>query len=93
MDLSILKQIIDALIQKMESGFIFMANVNGDNVNYFARSTNNMKDKVNCGQIVKDVSMKSNGNGGGSPIFAQGGGKNVDVDAIINEVKDIIAHV
>ena len=92
MDLSILKQIIDALIQKMESGFIFMANVNGDNVNYFARSTNNMKDKVNCGQIVKDVSMKSNGNGGGSPTFAQGGGKNVDVDTIINEVKDIIAH-
>lgn len=92
MDLSILKQIIDALVQKMEQGFIFMANVNGDSVNYFARSTNNMKDKVNCGQVVKDAAMKSNGNGGGSPFFAQGGGKNADVDAIIEEVKDIIAH-
>ena len=38
--------------------------------------------------------QKSNGNGGGSPIFAQGGGTDItNVDNIINMVKDIFKNI
>lgn len=91
-DLSILKQVIDVLSQNMDNGFVFIANVHGGSVNYFAKASASLKDKVNCGQIVKDMSVKSNGNGGGSSLFAQGGGKIDDVTSIIAEVKEYIRH-
>ena len=40
------------------------------------------------GYIVKNASILSDGNGGGSPTFAQGGGKNQEaIDEIIEFVK------
>ena len=44
-----------------------------------------------AGLIVKDASISSNGNGGGSPKFAQGGGKNLDaIDDIIKHIEKVI---
>ena len=59
------------------NSFILLANVNDDNsVNYIAKSTT---DKVHAGNIVKDLSVRSLGNGGGSNSFAQGGGKDATI--------------
>lgn len=83
-DSSLLKSIADTLVNEMEEGFVFFANVKEDNtVNYVAKSSS----KVNAGMIVKSVSMKSDGNGGGSPTFAQGGGKNA------SNINEIIEYV
>ena len=71
-DISFLKAIADSLINEMKPGLIFFANVKEDSsVNFIARSNC----FANAGLLVKDASVSSLGNGGGSKTFAQGGGK------------------
>ncbi len=79
-DINLLKTIADNLINEMQEGVVFFANVKEDNsVNFICRSNT----FVNAGLVVKDASISSNGNGGGSPTFAQGGGKTT---AMLNEI-------
>lgn len=83
-DMDLLKSICDAMIDEMGEGFIFFANVKDDHsVNFLARS----KCHVNSGLIVKDASVSSMGNGGGSPTFAQGGGKTTE------KLPEIFKHI
>ncbi len=83
-DINILKTIADALINNNSANFIFFANIKDDeSVNFIARSNCH----ANSGLIVKDASVSSNGNGGGSPTFAQGGGKTTSM------LKDIYLHI
>ncbi len=89
MDNSVLKSICDSLIEQMGHGFIFFANVVGENVQFISRSSCS----VNAGFIVKQASIESLGNGGGSAHFAQGGGKTVDkLDAIFTYVRKEIEN-
>lgn len=84
-DMSILKNIIDALLNKIGTGFIFFANVKGDSVNFLARSNIDLS----AGEMVKMASTKSLGNGGGSNTFAQGGGKTSEfIDEIFTEIRN-----
>ena len=91
-EVAILKQIVSHLSNTLENSFILLANVNEDNsVNYVAKSTS---DKVNCGEIVKDLSVRSSGNGGGSKSFAQGGGSDATiVNNILVNVKDTLRKI
>ena len=86
-DTDVLKSIIDTLLNKMGNGFIFFANVKEDRVQFLARSNINLS----AGDIIKLAASKSNGNGGGSPTFAQGGGKDIThLDEILNEIRNQI---
>ncbi len=86
-DVNILKNIIDTLLNKLEKGFIFIANTKNDTVNFISRSNTN----INAGECVKEASIKSLGNGGGSPTFAQGGGKTLEyIDEILEDIKNKI---
>ncbi len=92
-DLNILKQIIDALLNRLDKGFIFIANINNGSANFFAKAHPNLKDKVHCGNLVKEAAQKSNGSGGGSNMFAQGGGKTSEfVDEILENIKKQIRN-
>ncbi len=83
-DINILKSIADTLINEMKEGVVFLANVKKDgSINFICRSNS----FVNAGLLVKDASVSSNGNGGGSATFAQGGGKDKDM------LKEIFNHV
>ena len=83
MDVNSLKQVMDNLANEYDNIFILIANVNGDNVNFLSRSNSS----INAGLIVKNASIKSLGNGGGSPKFAQGGGKTTsEIENIFNEI-------
>ena len=66
--------------------------------NYYAlywEAHDNTHINMNAGFVVKNASVASNGNGGGSPTFAQGGGKEIsnlksileEVGAALNECK------
>ncbi|MDO5568955.1 MAG: alanine--tRNA ligase [bacterium] len=66
-----LKKLVDALVNKFEKTFILLANVSNNNVNIIAKCRGI---KINCGKIVKDLSVACGGNGGGNFVFAQGGG-------------------
>ncbi len=93
-DLNILKELVSALSNKHPNSFIFVANVKGNNVNYIAKAKEELKDKLNCGEIVRNVAIKSNGSGGGSPVFAQGGGTSIEkLNEILSEVKSIVKNV
>lgn len=89
-DINLLKTIADNLINELGDGFILFANVKDDNsVNFIARSNC----KVNAGLIVKSISMQAEGNGGGSPTFAQGGAKNIkDLDKLLICVEEEIKN-
>ena len=83
-DTNLLKSIADNLVNEMGPSFVFFANTKEDgSVNFLARSTS----RVHAGLIVKDASISSNGNGGGSPTFAQGGGK------VQTMLPEIFAHI
>lgn len=71
-DILTMKALVDAIVGKYDNCFVILANVNGNNVNIIAKSNS---DRVNCGLVVKDLSIKCCGNGGGSKNFAQGGGR------------------
>lgn len=89
MDVNSLKQVMDNLANKYENIFILIANINGDTVNFLARSNS----LINAGLVVKNASVKSLGNGGGSPKFAQGGGKTTkEIDHIFNEIIDGLSN-
>ena len=86
-DTDVLKSIIDTLLNKMGNGFIFFANVKEDRVQFLARSNINLS----AGDMIKLAASKSNGNGGGSPTFAQGGGKDIThLDEILDEIRNQI---
>ena len=83
MDINSLKQVMDNLANKYQNIFILLANINGDSVNFLARSNST----INAGNIVKEASIKSLGNGGGSPKFAQGAGKTLsEIDNIFQKI-------
>lgn len=88
-DSSVLKEVVDALVNEMENGFVFLANVKGNNVNFICRSNCT----VNAGYITKKVSELCSGNGGGSPKFAQGGGKDISlIDKALEEIGKTIEN-
>ena len=89
-DIGILKQIVSNLSNQLDNNFILLANINEDNsVNYVAKSNSN---RVDCGEIVKDLAVRSSGNGGGSRVFAQGGGTDATiVPKLLINVKEKIS--
>ena len=83
-DISLLKSIADTLMNEIESGVIFFANVLKDeSVQFIAKSNCS----CSAGDCVKKASLACSGNGGGSPTFAQGGGKDISSLGIV--LKDI----
>ena len=89
-EITLLKSIADSLMNEMKPGIIFFANViKGESVQFVAKS--------NCscpaGEIVKKASLACSGNGGGSPVFAQGGGKDISsLDDIIKNIQEEIEN-
>lgn len=90
-NINTLKQLAGAISNKLENGIVFIANVKDEAINFVAKSNDSLKDKINIGLLIKDVAKIAEGNGGGSPTFAQGGGTNPDkLDMILTYVKSKI---
>ena len=87
-DMSLLKSIADTLMNEIESGFIFFANeVKGESVQFIAKSNCS----CSAGDCVKKASLACSGNGGGSPTFAQGGGKDISsLDMVLKDIQEEI---
>ena len=82
--MNVLKTLIDNAFNKIDNGLVFIANVKGGNVNYICKSNT-----LDAGLLIKEASSKSNGNGGGSKIFGQGGGTDSSkVDEILESVRN-----
>ncbi len=87
---NLLKAIADKLVNEENLSIVFFANIKSDNsINYICRSNSNL----NAAYLIKQAALKSDGNGGGSPTFAQGGGKDINnlyniLEYIEKEVKN-----
>lgn len=80
----LLKDIADKLINKIGKGIVFISNENDESINFICRSNCD----IHAGLTVKRASQMSLGNGGGSPTFAQGGGKTTEhVEEIFESIK------
>ena len=91
-DINTLKQLAGAIESKLNNGIVLLINKNTGSLNFVAKANNNLKDKINIGILVKEISTIASGNGGGSPTFAQGGGTDIDkLDMILTYVtKEIL---
>ncbi len=75
-----LRDTIDQLKNKLGSGVVVLATVADDKIALAAGVTKDLVSQVKAGDIIKDLTAKIGGKGGGRPDFAQGGG--VDQQAL-----------
>ena len=69
-----LRDTLDQLKNKLGSGVILLAAVNGDKVNLIAGVTKDLTDRLRAGDLVKLAAEQVGGKGGGRPDMAQAGG-------------------
>ena len=90
-DIDMIKSVADAVINKYDNCFVLLANVNNNHVNIIGKSN---AEKINCGAYVKELSIASKGNGGGSKNFGQGGGNDAtDIVNTITKIKEEIKNL
>ena len=89
-DVPVLKQIVDNLTNSLTNSFVLLANMNKNSVNIICK-TNVDNENIHCGNIVKDICTKCQGNGGGNKVFAQGGGSNAEnLTTYLKEIKETL---
>lgn len=69
-----LRGMVDDLKNKVGSGIIVLAAVNGDKVSLIAGVTKDLTGRVKAGDLIKNVASHVGGKGGGRPDMAQAGG-------------------
>ncbi|NNE39274.1 MAG: alanine--tRNA ligase, partial [Gammaproteobacteria bacterium] len=69
-----LRETLDQLKNKLGSGAIVLASVNGSKVSLVAGVTKDATDKIKAGELVNFVALQVGGKGGGRPDMAQAGG-------------------
>lgn len=83
----VLKQIVDALLNKLTSGVVFLASVLDGKIIFVCK--NNIG--LNAGKLVKEAAIITGGNGGGKPDMAQAGGKDIArLDEALQKVKELL---
>ncbi len=84
-DVNILKQLADALLNKMGNGIVFLASVKEDKVYFVCKNNINL----DSGSLVKKAAIITSGNGGGRKDMAQAGGKDITkVDLALEQIKE-----
>lgn len=91
-DVNTLKQIISHLSNQVENNLIVLANINNDkSVNFIAKGNS---DKVDCSSIIKKIAEATNGNGGGSKVFGQGGGTDsTNLGKVLKNIKEELKNM
>lgn len=86
---NVLKDLSSKLLNELDNGSVFISNKKDDKVNFVLRINDNLKENINAGSLIKDVSTICEGKGGGANTFAMGGATNLDkIDMAIEFIKD-----
>ncbi|MGN8645597.1 alanine--tRNA ligase [Gracilibacillus sp. HCP3S3_G5_1] len=87
-DMNQLRQMVDEMKQKLESGIILLAAVNNDKVQLASGVTKDLVAKgYHAGNLIKETAKICGGGGGGRPDMAQAGGKDA------TKLADALAYV
>ncbi|MFU8792462.1 MAG: alanine--tRNA ligase [Acholeplasmataceae bacterium] len=85
-DSKVLKQLIDALYDKIKAETLFLINVSEDKVTFICKSQLD-----NAATLIKKAAEVSQGSGGGKPFFAQGGTQHKDtVQTVIKTIEVLL---
>jgi alanyl-tRNA synthetase len=76
-DASTLRQTLDHCKNKLGSGIVLLAAVDGDKISLVAGVTADLIDRVKAGDLMREFAGRVGGKGGGRPDMAQGGGTDV----------------
>ncbi len=90
-----LRQLVDDLKNRIETGVVVLASATGNDVAFVAGVTSDLVKTrdLQAGKIIQAVTRLADGRGGGRPELAQGGGKNPSkmkeaIDAVAQIVAD-----
>jgi alanyl-tRNA synthetase len=87
-----LRDTLDQCKNKLGSGVIMLAAVNGDKVALAAGVTSDLTGRVKAGELMREVAQRLGGKGGGRPDMAQGGGSDVGaLPEVLKGVPDWVA--
>jgi len=90
-DAKALREVADQQRDKLKSGVIVLAGVEGDKIALVSMVTPDLVGKFNAGKIVGEVAKAIGGKGGGRPDMAQGGGSEPqNLDAALARVFDLV---
>ncbi len=90
-----LRQMVDELKTRLESGVVALVSVSGDDAAFIVGVTSDLvKNRgLNAGKLIQEITKIADGRGGGRPELAQGGAKNLDkVDEAIAATTNIIEN-
>jgi alanyl-tRNA synthetase len=86
-----LREVTDQLRDKLRSGVIVLAGVEGDKIALVAMVTPDLVGRFNAGKIVGEVARALGGKGGGRADMAQGGGSQPELlDGALERVFEIV---
>ncbi len=80
-----LRETVDKLKDKIQTGIVVMATVRGDKISLIAGVTKTLTKQINAGTVVNHLANQVGGKGGGRPDMAQAGGD--DVGALDEAIK------
>jgi alanyl-tRNA synthetase len=90
-DRAAMRQMVDDLRAKLQSGVIVLGSVSGGKVNLVAAVTKDLTNRLDAGKIVKQAAVYVEGSGGGRKDLAEAGGKNpARLDESLQAVPSII---
>jgi alanyl-tRNA synthetase len=93
-DRSAMRQMVDDLRGKLQSGVIVLGSVADGKVSLIAAVTKDLTGKLDAGKIVKQAARHVEGSGGGRKDLAEAGGKNpAKLDESIQAVAGIIEQM
>jgi alanyl-tRNA synthetase len=86
-DRDALRQLVDALRQKLGSGVVVLASADDGKVALITAVTKDLIPKLHAGKIVQELAKLVGGSGGGRPDLAEAGGK--DTSGIQNALDQV----
>jgi len=90
-DRAAMRQMVDDLRAKLQSGVIVLASVSDDKVSLVAAVTKDLTNRLDAGKIVKQAAAYVEGSGGGRKDLAEAGGKNpARLDESLQAIPSII---
>jgi alanyl-tRNA synthetase len=92
-DPAALRDTSDTLKQKIGSGVICLGGNNDGKAALVVGVTADLTDRLNAGQLVREVAAAVGGRGGGRPDFAQAGGPDVGgLDAAVDSIYELVSR-
>ena len=89
-----LRNLADTLRQKLGTGVVVLGMESGGKATLLAAVTDDLTDRVNAGDVVRELAPIVGGRGGGRPNLAQAGGPDVDqIDAALEKAPEVVAKL